>query len=199
MAEAERVSDHLTGRGVGGWGEPHLTFTPVLLNGMEKAPGGPFQKHILWQLKSSNAMPIRQVLIHPVRQAHLTRKCTSSVNAWEQQDCALRVRVPPCGRQWVDRGVLIRQDDRLYAHSSLGHFSQSEWYPLSSSASLPAVNHWNSIWVTAVLCLQGLSEECQYLFQPQLIVQRLIGISVLYPGYFIDQMIPNNNRSAIYK
>lgn len=46
---------------------------------------------------------------------------------------------------------------------------------------------------------QGLSEECQYLFQPQLIVQRLVGISVLYPGYFIDQMIPGRNRSALYK
>lgn len=46
---------------------------------------------------------------------------------------------------------------------------------------------------------QGLSEECQYLFQPQLIVQRLVGVSVLYPGYFIDQMIPARNRSALYK
>ncbi|KAI7812895.1 putative transmembrane protein 8B [Triplophysa rosa] len=46
---------------------------------------------------------------------------------------------------------------------------------------------------------QGLHEECQYLFQPQLIVQRLIGISVLYPGYFIDQMIPLHNRSVLYK
>lgn len=46
---------------------------------------------------------------------------------------------------------------------------------------------------------QGLSEECQYLFQPQLIVQRLVGISVLYPGYFIDQMIPARNRSVLYK
>lgn len=51
----------------------------------------------------------------------------------------------------------------------------------------------------AVLVLQGLSEECQYLFQPQLIVQRLVGISVLYPGYYIDQMIPIHNRSALYK
>lgn len=167
--------------------------------GWKKPPGGLFKNTFYGSSSLATQCRFGQVLIHPVRQAHLTRKCTSSVNAWEQQDCALRVRVPPCGRQWVDRGVLIRQDDRLYAHSSLGHFSQSEWYPLSSSASLPAVNHWNSIWVTAVLCLQGLSEECQYLFQPQLIVQRLIGISVLYPGYFIDQMIPNNNRSAIYK
>lgn len=46
---------------------------------------------------------------------------------------------------------------------------------------------------------QGLSEECQYLFQPQLIVQRLVGIWVLYPGYFIDQMIPARNRSVLYK
>uniref|UniRef100_A0A3B4AFK4 EGF-like domain-containing protein n=1 Tax=Periophthalmus magnuspinnatus TaxID=409849 RepID=A0A3B4AFK4_9GOBI len=49
------------------------------------------------------------------------------------------------------------------------------------------------------ISVKGLSEECQYLFQPQLIVQRLIGISVLYPGYFIDQMIPAHNRSALYK
>uniref|UniRef100_A0A3Q0S5S0 Transmembrane protein 8B n=1 Tax=Amphilophus citrinellus TaxID=61819 RepID=A0A3Q0S5S0_AMPCI len=48
------------------------------------------------------------------------------------------------------------------------------------------------------ISVKGLSEECQYLFQPQLIVQRLIGISVLYPGYFIDQMIPVHNRSALY-
>uniref|UniRef100_A0A3B4AFE8 Uncharacterized protein n=1 Tax=Periophthalmus magnuspinnatus TaxID=409849 RepID=A0A3B4AFE8_9GOBI len=48
------------------------------------------------------------------------------------------------------------------------------------------------------ISVKGLSEECQYLFQPQLIVQRLIGISVLYPGYFIDQMIPAHNRSALY-
>uniref|UniRef100_A0A8C8DIX9 Si:dkey-84j12.1 n=1 Tax=Oryzias sinensis TaxID=183150 RepID=A0A8C8DIX9_9TELE len=49
------------------------------------------------------------------------------------------------------------------------------------------------------ISVKGLSEECQYLFQPQLIVQRLHGISVLYPGYFIDQMIPVHNRSALYK
>lgn len=49
------------------------------------------------------------------------------------------------------------------------------------------------------LSSQGLSEECQYLFQPQLIVQRLVGISVLYPGYFMDQMIPARNRSVLYK
>ncbi|KAI5613134.1 transmembrane protein 8B isoform X1, partial [Silurus asotus] len=49
------------------------------------------------------------------------------------------------------------------------------------------------------ISVKGLHEECQYLFQPQLIVQRLIGISVLYPGYFIDQMIPGHNRSVLYK
>ncbi|XP_016305028.1 transmembrane protein 8A-like, partial [Sinocyclocheilus anshuiensis] len=49
------------------------------------------------------------------------------------------------------------------------------------------------------ISVKGLLEECQYLFQPQLIVQRLIGISVLYPGYFIDQMIPLHNRSVLYK
>ncbi|KAJ8286907.1 hypothetical protein GJAV_G00044770 [Gymnothorax javanicus] len=48
------------------------------------------------------------------------------------------------------------------------------------------------------ISVKGLHEECQYLFQPQLIVQRLIGISVLYPGYFIDQMIPVHNRSVLY-
>ncbi|XP_016416682.1 uncharacterized protein LOC107746867, partial [Sinocyclocheilus rhinocerous] len=49
------------------------------------------------------------------------------------------------------------------------------------------------------ISVKGLHDECQYLFQPQLIVQRLIGISVLYPGYFIDQMIPLHNRSVLYK
>ncbi|KAJ3603728.1 hypothetical protein NHX12_028469 [Muraenolepis orangiensis] len=49
------------------------------------------------------------------------------------------------------------------------------------------------------ISVKGLYEECQYLFQPQLIVQRLIGIATLYPGYFIDQMIPIHNRSALYK
>ncbi|XP_061119624.1 transmembrane protein 8B-like [Conger conger] len=49
------------------------------------------------------------------------------------------------------------------------------------------------------ISVKGLYEECQYLFQPQLIVQKLIGISVLYPGYFIDQMIPVHNRSVLYK
>ncbi|RXM96746.1 Transmembrane protein 8A, partial [Acipenser ruthenus] len=49
------------------------------------------------------------------------------------------------------------------------------------------------------ISVKGLYEECQYLFQPQLIVQRLIGIPVLYPGYLIDQMIPVHNKSALYK
>ncbi|XP_029619751.1 transmembrane protein 8B [Salmo trutta] len=49
------------------------------------------------------------------------------------------------------------------------------------------------------ISVKGLYEECQYLFQPQLIVQRLIGISVLYPGYFIEQMVPAHNRSVLYK
>ncbi|XP_023674072.2 transmembrane protein 8B isoform X1 [Paramormyrops kingsleyae] len=49
------------------------------------------------------------------------------------------------------------------------------------------------------ISVKGLSEECQYLFQPQLIVQKLIGISVLYPGYFIDQVVPVRNRSVLYK
>ncbi|MBN3303610.1 TMM8B protein, partial [Amia calva] len=49
------------------------------------------------------------------------------------------------------------------------------------------------------ISVKGLYEECQYLFQPQLIVQRLIGIPVLYPGYLIEQMIPVHNRSALYK
>ncbi|XP_059829998.1 uncharacterized protein LOC132396473 [Hypanus sabinus] len=49
------------------------------------------------------------------------------------------------------------------------------------------------------ISVKGLYEECQYLFQPQLIVQKLIGIPVLYPGYVMDQMIPAHNRSALYK
>ncbi|XP_038661844.1 transmembrane protein 8B [Scyliorhinus canicula] len=49
------------------------------------------------------------------------------------------------------------------------------------------------------ISVKGLYEECQYLFQPQLIVQRLIGIPVVYPGYVIDQMIPGHNRSVLYK
>ncbi|XP_046871899.1 transmembrane protein 8B [Hypomesus transpacificus] len=49
------------------------------------------------------------------------------------------------------------------------------------------------------ISVKGLYEECQYLFQPQLIVQRIIGLSVLYPGYFIEQMIPIHNRSVLYK
>ncbi|XP_069043127.1 transmembrane protein 8B isoform X2 [Lepisosteus oculatus] len=49
------------------------------------------------------------------------------------------------------------------------------------------------------ISVKGLYEECQYLFQPQLIVQRLIGIPVLYPGYLIKQIIPVHNRSVLYK
>ncbi|XP_041084900.1 transmembrane protein 8B-like [Polyodon spathula] len=49
------------------------------------------------------------------------------------------------------------------------------------------------------ISVKGLYEECQYLFQPQLIVQRLIGIPVLYPGYLVDQMIPVHNKSTLYK
>uniref|UniRef100_H3A514 Transmembrane protein 8B n=1 Tax=Latimeria chalumnae TaxID=7897 RepID=H3A514_LATCH len=49
------------------------------------------------------------------------------------------------------------------------------------------------------ISVKGLYDECQYLFQPQLIVQRLIGIPVLYPGYIIDQAILARNRSALYK
>ncbi|XP_043934977.1 transmembrane protein 8B isoform X2 [Protopterus annectens] len=49
------------------------------------------------------------------------------------------------------------------------------------------------------ISVKGLHDECQYLFQPQLIVQRLIGIPVLYPGYTIEQIIPSHNRSALYK
>ncbi|XP_069061760.1 transmembrane protein 8B [Pleurodeles waltl] len=49
------------------------------------------------------------------------------------------------------------------------------------------------------ISVKGLYDECQYLFQPQLIVQRLIGIPVLYPGYITEQMIQPHNRSALYK
>ncbi|XP_053555610.1 transmembrane protein 8B [Bombina bombina] len=45
----------------------------------------------------------------------------------------------------------------------------------------------------------GLHDECQYLFQPQLIVQRVVGVPVLYPGYATEQMLPAHNRSALYK
>lgn len=46
---------------------------------------------------------------------------------------------------------------------------------------------------------QGLAEDCQYLFQPQLIVQRLVGIGVLHPGYETDHVISPHNRSLLYK
>lgn len=47
--------------------------------------------------------------------------------------------------------------------------------------------------------LQGLYEECQYLFQPQLIVQRLVNIAVLYPGHVTEQSMAPHNRSCLYK
>ena len=50
-----------------------------------------------------------------------------------------------------------------------------------------------------VLLVQGLYEECQYLFQPQLIVQRLVNIAVLYPGYVTEQSMAPHNRSCLYK
>ncbi|XP_029428039.1 transmembrane protein 8B [Rhinatrema bivittatum] len=49
------------------------------------------------------------------------------------------------------------------------------------------------------ISVKGLYDECQYLFQPQLIVQRLIGIPVLYPDYITEQMIPAHNHSVLYK
>nr|XP_032629395.1 post-GPI attachment to proteins factor 6-like [Chelonoidis abingdonii] len=49
------------------------------------------------------------------------------------------------------------------------------------------------------ISIKGLYEECQYLFQPQLIVQRLVGIAVLYPGYVSTQTIAPHNRSSLYK
>ena len=50
-----------------------------------------------------------------------------------------------------------------------------------------------------VLLVQGLYEECQYLFQPQLIVQRLVNIAVLYPGFITEQSMAPHNRSYLYK
>lgn len=47
--------------------------------------------------------------------------------------------------------------------------------------------------------VQGLYEECQYLFQPQLIVQRLVNIAVLYPGHVTEQSMAPHNRSCLYK
>eukprot|EP00079_Xenopus_tropicalis_P013899 XP_002943473.2 PREDICTED: transmembrane protein 8A isoform X2 [Xenopus tropicalis] len=49
------------------------------------------------------------------------------------------------------------------------------------------------------ITIKGLHDECQYLFQPQLIVQRAVGVPVLYPGYVTEQMLPVHNRSALYK
>ncbi|KAM4704568.1 transmembrane protein 8B [Discoglossus pictus] len=49
------------------------------------------------------------------------------------------------------------------------------------------------------ITIKGLHDECQYLFQPQLIVQRVVGVPVLYPGYITEQMLPAHNRSALYK
>ncbi|KAJ6663052.1 hypothetical protein lerEdw1_010873 [Lerista edwardsae] len=48
-------------------------------------------------------------------------------------------------------------------------------------------------------CQQGLAEDCQYLFQPQLIVQRLVGIRVLYPGFVTEHVLLPHNRSLLYK
>lgn len=59
-----------------------------------------------------------------------------------------------------------------------------------------------SVWpvpMLTVLLAQGLYEECQYLFQPQLIVQRLVNIAVLYPGYITEQSMAPHNRSCLYK
>nr|XP_009941007.1 PREDICTED: transmembrane protein 8A-like [Opisthocomus hoazin] len=49
------------------------------------------------------------------------------------------------------------------------------------------------------ISVKGLYEECQYLFQPQLIVQRLVNIAVLYPGYVTEQSMGPHNRSCLYK
>ncbi|CAN2387861.1 2-dioleoylphosphatidylethanolamine) [Pristimantis euphronides] len=49
------------------------------------------------------------------------------------------------------------------------------------------------------ITIKGLHDECQYLFQPQLIVQRAVTVPVLYPGYITEQMLPAHNRSALYK
>lgn len=70
---------------------------------------------------------------------------------------------------------------------------------VAQSSSIRALLGRNQALTSCRVLSQGLSEECQYLFQPQLIVQRLVGVSVLYPGYFIEQMIPARNRSVLYK
>ncbi|XP_060092632.1 transmembrane protein 8B, partial [Heteronotia binoei] len=49
------------------------------------------------------------------------------------------------------------------------------------------------------ISVKGLAEDCQYLFQPQLIVQRLVGIAVLYPGYATEHALSTHNRSLLYK
>ncbi|XP_028917285.1 transmembrane protein 8B isoform X1 [Ornithorhynchus anatinus] len=49
------------------------------------------------------------------------------------------------------------------------------------------------------ISVKGLHDECQYLFQPQLIVQRLLGVAVLVPGLLVEQSISPHNRSALYK
>uniref|UniRef100_A0A8D2KVW2 Transmembrane protein 8B n=1 Tax=Varanus komodoensis TaxID=61221 RepID=A0A8D2KVW2_VARKO len=49
------------------------------------------------------------------------------------------------------------------------------------------------------ISVKGLAEDCQYLFQPQLIVQRLVGIGVLYPGYVTEHVLAPHNRSLLYK
>ncbi|XP_067399679.1 transmembrane protein 8B [Emydura macquarii macquarii] len=49
------------------------------------------------------------------------------------------------------------------------------------------------------ISVKGLYDECQYLFQPQLIVQRLVGIAVLYPGYLSAHSLAPHNRSSLYK
>ncbi|XP_077646425.1 transmembrane protein 8B isoform X2 [Lonchura striata] len=49
------------------------------------------------------------------------------------------------------------------------------------------------------ISVKGLYEECQYLFQPQLIVQRLVNIAVLYPGHVTEQSMAPHNRSCLYK
>ncbi|KAM6469743.1 transmembrane protein 8B isoform 2-T2 [Liasis olivaceus] len=49
------------------------------------------------------------------------------------------------------------------------------------------------------ISVKGLAEDCQYLFQPQLIVQRLVGIGVLHPGYETEHVLSPHNRSLLYK
>ncbi|XP_048359547.1 transmembrane protein 8B [Sphaerodactylus townsendi] len=49
------------------------------------------------------------------------------------------------------------------------------------------------------ISVKGLAEDCQYLFQPQLIVQRLMGLGVLNPGYVTEHLLSPHNRSLLYK